>query len=268
MNSKTAKVIEETVLVDESGKHLSVADIQPKKEVAVTGSGGASDLIAMAINADLDIEKLERLMEMKEREEAKTAYAAFVVAVSGFQARCPTVKKTGTVTDKTGKLIYTYPKFDSIMKTIQPYIEKNSLSVRFNSDISEGQVKVHCMVSHSGGHTDDSYFACPIEASMSGGANASQRTASANSFAKRYALMNALNIAGSDFDDDDAQILGTEPETITPEQAATLRDELTSLEADEAYFCKWMKVKSLEEITERNFPKAQKAVAEQKAARK
>jgi len=87
---------------------------------------------------------------------------------------------------------------------------------------------VHCMVSHAGGHTDDSYFACPIEASMAGGANASQRTASANSFAKRYAIMNALNIAGSDYDDDDAQILGAEPEAIpedaTEEQLATIQD--------------------------------------------
>ena len=263
--NKAAKVTEQSVLVDETGKQLSAADIHPSKEIAATG--GVSDLIAMAINADLDIEKLERLMEMKEREENKTAYAAFVVAISQFQAECPTVKKTGSVTDKNGRQLYTYPKFDSIMKTIQPYMEKNGLSVRFNSDISEGQVKICCMVSHSGGHTDESFFSCPIEASMAGGANASQRTASANSFAKRYALMNALNVAGSDYDDDDAQILGADPTYISTEQAAGLRDELAALDSDEAYFCQWLKVKTLEEITEKMLPRAQKAIAEQKKAR-
>ena len=226
---KAAQVIEneESILVDETGKQLTQADIKPIAK-AVPQPTGIDGLIAMAINKDLDMDKLDRLLAIKEREESKTEYAAFVVAISQFQAHCPTVKKTGTVTDKNGRQIYTYPKFDSIMKTIQPHMEKNGLSVRFNSDISDGKVKVHCMVSHAGGHTDDSYFACPIEASMAGGANASQRTASANSFAKRYAIMNALNIAGSDYDDDDAQILGAEPEAIpedaTEEQLATIQD--------------------------------------------
>jgi len=228
--------------------------------------GSVSSLIEMAINADLDIEKLERLMEMKEREENKTSYAAFVVAISRFQAECPTVKKTGMVKDKNGKQIYSYPKFDSIMKTIQPHLEKNSLSVRFNSEISDNSVKVLCMVSHAGGHTDESSFSCPIEGHMAGGANASQRTASANSFAKRYAIMNALNIAGSDYDDDDAQILGEPPETITKEQAAQFRDDLEALKADVGYFCKWMKVDELEDIPAKKFNIARNAIIEQKKA--
>jgi len=268
--NRTAKAIEregKSVLVDTGGKQIMSADIQPKKEVVtIPQSGGVADLIALAINADLDIEKLERLLEMKEREEAKTAYAAYVVAMSQFQAECPTVKKTGIVTDKHGIEIYTYPRFDSIMKTIQPHMQKNGLSVRFNSDISDGQVRVHCMVSHVGGHTDDSHFACPIETTMAGGANASQRTASANSFAKRYGLMNALNVAGSDYDDDDAQILGAEPAHITTEQAASLRDKLEALpNGDEAFFCNWLKkgLKSFDDMPESLLDKAQKAIAEQ-----
>jgi len=229
-------------IIDTAGKQLE------RNPAPMPVADSTNALIAMAINADLDIEKLERLMAMKEREENKTAYAAFVVAISQFQADCPTVKKTGTVTDKNGRGLYTYPKFDSIMKTIQPHMEANSLSVRFNSDISEGQVKICCMVSHSAGHTDESFFSCPIEANMTGGANASQRTASANSFAKRYALMNALNIAGSDYDDDDGQILGKAPEVITKEQAASIRDDLTAMDADEAYFCNWLKIDALESM--------------------
>jgi len=268
MSTKASKVIEheESVLVNQDGKQLTAAEVRPIAK-APPQVGGVSDLIAMAINADLDIEKLERLMEMKEREEAKTAYAAFVVAISQFQAECPTVKKTGNVTDKHGKHMYSYPKFDSIMKTIQPHMEKNGLSVRFNSEIADQQVKICCMVSHSGGHTDESFFSCPVESHMTGGANASQRTASANSFAKRYAIMNALNIAGSDYDDDDGQILGEAPTAITPEQAAKMRDELTALEGDEKFFCQWLcKVDSFDDVPEKLLDRAQKAIKERKAA--
>ena len=103
---------------------------------------------------------------------------------------------------------------------------------------------------------------------MAGGANASQRTASANSFAKRYAIMNALNIAGSDYDDDDAQILGAEPENITPEQAASLRDRVNAIDGDEKFFCNWLfKVDSFEDIPERMLSKAEKAIKEQEGAR-
>ncbi len=275
MNTKTEKVIEhdqaeeKSVLVDNTGKQLSAADVKPLvKPRDHSQLSGTDALIAMALEKDLDMDKLERLFQMKEREEAKTAYAAFVVAISQFQAKCPTVKKTGTVKDKDGKQLYTYPKFDAIMKTIQPHMEKNSLSVRFSSDISDGQVKVCCMVSHSGGHTDESFFSCPVEASMTGGANASQRTASANSFAKRYAVMNALNIAGSDYDDDDAQMLGADPTYIKPEEAAALRDQVAAIDGEEKFFCNWLcKVDSFDEIPEKLLEKAQKAVKEQQAAR-
>jgi hypothetical protein len=228
----------------------------------------ADQLISMAIDKNLDMDKLERLMEMKQREEDKTAYTGFVIAISNFQAECPTVKKTGVVKNKQGGQIYTYPKFDSIMKTIQPHLKKNGLSVRFNSNIADGSVTVLCMVSHTGGHTDESSFSCPVEASMAGGANASQRTASANSFAKRYAIMNALNIAGSDFDDDDGQMLGEEPTMITPEQAAQMRDDITGIGGDEKFFCQWLcKVDSCDDIPEKLLNQAQKAVNEQKKAR-
>ena len=243
--------------------------VQDAPGLPVAAPSMTDQLLTLAVDKNLDIDKLERLMEMKEREEAKTAYAAFVVAISNFQAECPTVKKTGTVKDKNGRQIYTYPKFDTIMKTIQPYMKKNGLSMRFNSDIADNRVKVCCKVSHSGGHTDESFFSCPVEASMAGGANASQRTASANSFAKRYAAMNALNIAGSDYDDDDAQMLGAEPTYITPEQAASLRDRLTAIDGDEPFFCSWLKkgMESLDNMPESMLVKAQKAITEQESQR-
>ncbi len=249
------------------GMTNQVQVVEPEHRQLAPQTSGAEGLIAMAINKDLSIEKLERLFAMKEREEEKTAYAAFVVAISSFQAECPVVKKTGTVTDKQGNRLYTYPKFDSIMTTIQPHLKKNSLSVRFNSEISDGTVTIRCMVSHAGGHTDESFFCCPVEATMTGGANAAQRTASANSFAKRYAIMNALNIAGSDCDDD-GQSLGAEPAFITEEQAAKLRDEVAAIDGEEKFFCNWLcKVDSFDEIPENLFDKAQKAVSEQKKAR-
>ena len=265
MNQKAARVIEHepTVLVNKAGKQLSAADVAPRKEIAT--QSGVSDLIAMAINADLDIEKLERLMEMKEREEAKTAFSAFVVAISNFQAHCPKIPKTGTVTDKSGKRIYNYPKLDKILEIIQPHLEANGLCVRTNSEFVDTTVRATCKVSHVGGHTDETTFVIPIEASMAGGANAGQRTASANSFARRYAMMNALNLVGSDEDDDGASDI----ETITREQAATMRDNLASIDDQaEADFCKWIKYETLEDIPAKLLVKATNAITEQKKARK
>ena len=272
MNNQTTqtKTEEKATILNQDGKQLSKAEVQPRKEIApTTQASGVSELIAMAINADLDIEKLERLMEMKEREEVKTAYAAFVVAISQFQADCPTVKKTGTVTDKHGKRLYTFPKFDCIMTTIQPHMEKNGLSVRFSSDISDGQVKICCMVSHAAGHTDESFFSCPIEVTMTGGANASQRTASANSFAKRYAIMNALNIAGSDYDDD-GQSLDKETELIDDKDAIMLREMIEALpgaqDGDEAILCGFLSkgISSFDDLPIELLGKARKSINEQK----
>lgn len=259
MNDET-KSDQKLSIVDTTGQQLSRQGPKPLKPVAMETP--IDTLIAAAVNQDLDIAKLERLIELRDKEEAKTAFAQYVVAISNFQAQCPNIPKTGQVKDKHGNYLYNYPKMDKIMEIAKPHLEANGLCVRTDTEFIDKTVRATVKVSHIGGHTDETTFVVPIEANMAGGANAAQRTASANSFAKRYGVMNALNLVGSD-DDDDGAGTGAEVEYISEATAAGLRDEIEMLGGDEQFFCTWLGIDSLEQMPVKLHPKARKEIDDQ-----
>lgn len=194
-----------------------------------------------AIEKGIDAEQLSQLMDLQERYEANQARRAFAAAMADFQSVCPQIRKTG----KESRGRYTYPKLDEIMKTIQPHMKDCGLSVHFDTEMtSELIVTATCFVTHRDGHTQSNQFAAPVDQTKSNAGNyimnSTQQTGSARSYAKRYALMDALNLVGFDIDDD-AQCLDDraknhekakakrQPQNpATKEQLADLKDHLES----------------------------------------
>lgn len=196
------------------------------------------DLLGLAVEKGLDVAALEKLMDLQERWQAGQAKAAFDAAMAGFQAECPTMKKTRKA-DR-----YTYAPLDTVLRTIRPILERHGLSVTFDTEISaEGILSAVCKVSHIQGHSETSRFACPVDRNMK--VNDSQKQGSANSYAKRYALKNALNLVESD-EDDDGFAGGTL--FIEDEQIANIEALITEVKADRNGFLKWAGVKHIANI--------------------
>ena len=94
--------------------------------------------------------------------------------------------------------------------------------------------------------------------------NNTQKMGSANSYAKRYCLVNALNLSVSDEVDDDGAGAGTP--VITKEQTATISDHIESMgdswnESDNKKFLNYLKVSSIEDIPADRFQAAMKAIS-------
>lgn len=202
------------------------------------------DLTPMAMisqviqNPDFDVDKLDKLMALQERWEDRQAAKQFNDAVSKFQSEVQAIPKS-----KKGVHDIKYAPLDTIMTTIQPVLAANGLSVRFSTDFpAEGLIRAICTVSHISGHSEQSEIAIPIDDKMS--ANSSQKMGSANSYAKRYALSNALNLAFVEHDDDADGLY----ERITDEQVANLEALIEEVEANKAGFLKFCNVKTLEDI--------------------
>lgn len=162
-------------------------------------------LIMKAVEAQVPVESLERLLSMREALKAEQAKEQYFQALSGFQADCPTIQKTREVKDKHGRHRYSYASLDDIVKQVSPVLQKYGLSFTTQTEHKDGFVVATCQVHHVAGHSTESTFAAPIdkEAFM----NEAQKAGSAQSFAKRYAFCNALGILTSDHDDD-GQALG------------------------------------------------------------
>ena len=196
------------------------------------------DLLGLAVEKGLDVAALEKLMDLQERWQAGQAKAAFDAAMAGFQANCPTMKKTRKA-DR-----YNYAPLDEILRTIRPILEQHGLSVTFDTEISsEGILSAVCKVAHIQGHSETSRFTCPVDRNMK--VNDSQKQGSANSYAKRYALKNALNLVESD-EDDDGFAGGTA--FIDKEQIANIEALITEIGASRAGFLKWAGVRNIANI--------------------
>lgn len=158
-------------------------------------------LIEKALDHNVGIETMERLLGLAERVQQLHAREAWFRAMARFQAECPPIYKdhTARIAGRTGGgYQYQYAALDTIKPAIDPILAKHGLTARWNTgEIASTQVTVECLVSHELGHTESSgKVTMPVLGGPEGvGANPAQRVAIAMTYAKRYSLLNALGLA-------------------------------------------------------------------------
>lgn len=187
-------------------------------------------IIAAAIESKMPPEALEKLMGLQERWEANEARKAYSEAIVSFQTEMPIIYK------ETKGAKSNYATYDTIMRIAGPILKKWGLAISFSQKEDENLLTVMCQIRHKAGHCEDFFFSVPKEApptTKDGRAiiNKAQMQGSANAYAKRYCLTNALNIVTSD-DDDDAKALDAPVQLVTNEQAAELETLREQADAD------------------------------------
>lgn len=161
-----------------------------------------SDLLAMAIDKNLDIDKLEKLMAMKERWDAQQAKKAFVAALTDFQEQCPDLRKTKKVSFDTrnGVTEYNYAPLGDIDRQIKKLLKEHGLSKSWKINDVGGKIKVSCTITHIEGHSETTEM--EADADTSGSKNPIQAKGSTVEYLKRYTLIGALGLTTADQDID------------------------------------------------------------------
>lgn len=186
----------------------SIVVPQKKEEVAV------ESFITQAIQAGLPVETMERLFALRKDVRAETAREAFTEALAKFQSEIKTISKTKKVMNKDGQTVrYQYAPLDSIIEQIKKPLTDNGFSYTFDVKNTPGFMTAIATVTHRFGHKETSEFMIPID--TEGYMTAPQKYASALTFAKRYALTNALGISTGD-EDTDATDIKKEPDAKSP----------------------------------------------------
>lgn len=161
----------------------------------------AENLIAKAIENNVPVETLERLLAMRATLKAEQAREAFFSALSAFQAECPIIKKEREVKNKgSSEVRYRYANLEDIVTTAGPHLKNNGLSYTIKAEFREGFIQASCIAHHVLGHSEESTFVIPIAADSF--MNDAQKSGSALTYAKRYAFCNAFGIMTGDHDDD------------------------------------------------------------------
>ncbi len=183
-------------------KNTQVAVPEPTKT-------SVDSFISQAIEKGASVEQMQQLFALHKEVKADQARTAFTEAMSLFQSTCPVIEKTKKVLNKDGRTVrYQYAPIDSIVTQIKKPLGDAKLSYTWNVSNKEGKMEVVCKITHVLGHSETSTFEIPID--QEGYMTAPQKYASAQTFAKRYTLCNALGISTGE-EDTDATDVGKEP---------------------------------------------------------
>ena len=246
------------------------------QELQKTGETGAViietasllDIISQAAkDPAVDIDKMERLMQMHERLTAKQAETAFNAAMTRCQEEMRRVSADAT-NPQTHSKYATYGKLDSILR---PIYTRNGFSLTFSDGETQKSehVRVVCLVRHIGGHKEVHWKDMPADGKGAKGGDVMTKThatGAAQQYGMRYLLKGIFNVAigedDNDGNDDDIVF-------INENQVADLRSLLEEVKADTSTFCKFFKIESIEKLPAKAYPYAvSMAEAKRKKPRK
>jgi hypothetical protein len=157
-----------------------------------------NQLLTLAVNKDLDLEKLSKLMEMKRQWDADQARRSFFEAITRFQSEVPELRKSKTV--KFNETQYNYAPLADITRQIKDTCRDCGLSYRWEISDTKEEIKVTCLVTHLDGHTEQTTMTANPD--DSGKKNKIQARGSAIEYLKRYTLIGALGLSTTDSDVD------------------------------------------------------------------
>jgi len=202
-------------IIDELESDIPEADrsqkVAVRETVPVTAeSMSVESLIQQAIINKTPVDTMERLLAMRRELKAEYAKEQFDMAMAKFQGECPIIEKTkaGGEVKASGKVAYYYAPLDVIVKQVKEAIQSNGFSYMVRTETKPDGVKVTVVVKHKAGHSEPTDVEVPL-GTRTGVMSASQVTASALTFAKRYAFCNAFGILTGDEDDDAGQTVQT-----------------------------------------------------------
>lgn len=183
----------------------------------------------LARDPNTSVEKIERLMALWERGEARKAVAAFNVAMTAAQTEMHAIAPDAYNPQTKSK----YASYEALDRVMRPIYTKHGFALSFNTGdapVAE-YVRVLCDVTHLGGHAKPYQADMPADGKGAKGGDVMTKThaaASAMSYGMRYLLKMIFNVAVGEDDDDGNRAANT---AAAPEPPKGFVDWLDDLKA-------------------------------------
>jgi len=220
----------------------------------------------IAMDPNIPIDRLEKMLSMKERMEDRNRemaredreYAsrtAYFAAMSACQSELPVVTKNRRNTHTKSN----YADLAAIEEQAMPIIYKHGFGVSFQPDgYNEiGELLIKWEISHAGGFVRNGIGAIPVDgAGAKGGVNktGTQAFGSTATYGRRYLLCMLFNIStGDDRDGNQPPADDGEAERITEAQASVIRDLVQKAELEIEQFCNHWKIEAIPDIPSSKF---------------
>jgi hypothetical protein len=259
MSANGASVPDQALVAsDQAASRLAPSGFDPSR-------GDILSVIARAAaDPNVDIDKLERLLEMQERVTARQAEAAFNNAMNAAQSEMRPIAANAS-NPQTRSRYATYDKLDRVLR---PTYTKHGFSLSFDEGDSPKpeHVRVLCYVSHVAGHTRTYHRDMPADGKGAKGGDVMTKThaaGAAGSYGARYLLKGIFNIAVGD-EDVDGNDVGPSVDDV---RLKLLNDLADAVGADKIKLCKYYKVESLKNLPAAKYDDAFRRLKEKDPAK-
>jgi hypothetical protein len=157
-------------------------------------------MLAIAVQQGADLQKLEKLMDLRDRWQRDEARKAYVAAMARFKAEPSRIIKSKQVSIPGGAK-FAHATLADVCDGIVANLSKHGLSHAWETQQGDnGWVEVTCVITHEAGHSERTTLRGPPD--DSGKKNSIQQIASTVTYLERYTLMAACGLSAKDMDDD------------------------------------------------------------------
>lgn len=221
-------------------------------------------LLQRALDRNVPVEAMEKLVSLHERVSDRQARAEFFEARAKFQAECPPIPRSASVdyvTKNGGVVKYSYADLDAIVRVVKPILHRHGFAYTWDFEEQAGKLICQFRLTHIGGHSEVSKYTNPI--SQSEKMSPSQNVGSCATVARRQSMVSGLGLTDTDDDPDGADVC----ETITDKQEADLVSLIQEVGADGGKFLAWLKVAKLADLPASRYAGAVQALEAKRRGR-
>lgn len=154
----------------------------------------------VAMDPNSDIDKLERMLDLKRQHEETAAKGMFAAAFALASASFPSIPLNGK--GHNGKA---YATLKDIIAKTRPVLSEHGLALTFAIDTTD-QITVTAKLMHKGGHAETTSIRLPSD--TSGSKNAVQAVGSTQTYGQRYTAQAILGLSLGDDTEDDGRMAG------------------------------------------------------------
>lgn len=217
----------------------------------------------IASDPNIPMERLEKMLEMKERmedraleAEKRAAKQAYLASMAECQAEIPVIKKNQTNTHTRSM----YADLAAILEVAGPIISKHGFSTSFQPKgyNDKGELKLQWKIGHKDGHEESDVAEIPLDgAGAQGKVNKTgvQAFGSTTQYGRRYLTCMLFNISTGDDNDGNAPA-----QPITADQVKEIQQNLDRVGSNAAELCKYLQIESLPDMPASRFKEAMAAV--------
>lgn len=218
----------------------------------------------LAQKPDVDLDRVEKLIAMRDKEMERIAQNAFNSAMAQAQSEMPSVLKNSQNSYTSSK----YANYEAISTAIQPIIAKYGFSLSFGEGKSdrENHIKIFCDVAHVDGYEKHYEANIPLDDGGVNGKsnkNPTQAFGSTITYARRYIKAMIFDVSVSDDDNDGNS--RNQLKIINKEQLTILLNLISETDSDARKFSEVYGINSLNELPAHLFGAARNMLLARKA---